>query len=141
MSYIVNQQKKNSATIEWAAMFIGVFVIVLSTYLIFGTNWNAYMVLNVVLGLGFIVFLTYSFVNSKNLKTDLAFHRRRAQTLHEELEKSIKRLSETELEVKEKALQIEKMRVEVIGLEEKLSGLKHRIAELQSELGTDPIQD
>jgi uncharacterized protein HemX len=141
MSYIVNQQKKNSATIEWAAMFIGVFVIVLSTYLIFGTNWNAYMVLNVVLGLGFIVFLTYSFVNSKNLKTDLAFHRRRAQTLHEELEKSLKRLSETELEVKEKALQIEKMRVEVIGLEEKLSGLKHRIAELQSELGTDPIQD
>jgi peptidoglycan hydrolase CwlO-like protein len=140
MSYIVNQQKKNSATIEWAAMFIGVFVIVLSTYLIFGTNWNAYMVLNVVLGLGFIVFLTYSFVNSKNLKTDLAFHRR-AQTLHEELEKSLKRLSETELEVKEKALQIEKMRVEVIGLEEKLSGLKHRIAELQSELGTDPIQD
>ena len=141
MSYTVNQQKKNSATIEWAAMFIGVFVIVLSTYLIFGTNWNAYMVLNVVLGLGFIVFLTYSFVNSKNLKTDLAFHRRRAQTLHEELEKSLKRLSETELEVKEKALQIEKMRVEVIGLEEKLSGLKHRIAELQSELGTDPIQD
>lgn len=141
MSYTVNQQKKNSATIEWAAMFIGVFVIVLSTYLIFGTNWNAYMVLNVVLGLGFIVFLTYSFVNSKNLKTDLAFHRRRAQTLHEELEKSLKKLSETELEVKEKALQIEKMRVEVIGLEEKLSGLEHRIAELQSELGTDPIQD
>ena len=132
----LNNQQKNSATIEWAAMFMGVFIIVLSTYLIFGTNWNAYMVLNVVLGLGFIIFLTYSFVNSKNLKTDLAFQRRRAHAFHEELEKTLKKLSETELEVKEKVLQIERMRMEVIGLEEKLAVLENRITELQADLGS-----
>jgi len=125
---------KSSPTLEWAAMFVGVLVVLLTTYLIFGTNWNAFMVLNVILGLGFIVFITYSFVNTKNLKTDLSFHRKRANLLHDELEKSLKRLSEVELEVKEKVLQVQKIRAEAIVLEEKIAGLQDQLALYESQL-------
>ena len=134
MSDLFSENKKPNVTLEWAAMFVGVLAVLLTTYFIFGTNLNAFMVLNVILGLGFIVFITYSFVNTNSLKKDLNTYKKRSQVLYEELDKSLKRLAEVELEVKEKVLQVQKMRNEVINLEEKIAGLQDQIQIYESQL-------
>ena len=117
MSYLDNQGK-NSPALEWTAMFAGVLVVLLSAYFIFGTNWTAYMVLNVVLGLGFIVFITYSFVNSKKLNNQISHYRATSRELNLELEKTLQRLSEAELEIKENALKIDQLQSELLNREE-----------------------
>jgi len=78
MSYF--KSKNASVSLEWAAMFIGVVVVSVSAYLIFGTDWNAYRVANVLIGIAFITFITYSFTNASSLKRHL---NDKSQALHE----------------------------------------------------------
>ena len=69
MSYF--NSKESNVSLEWAAMFIGVTIVSVSAYLIFGTDWNAYRVANVLMAIAFITFITYSFTNSGALKKEL----------------------------------------------------------------------
>lgn len=69
MSYL--NSDKNNISLEWAAMLVGVVVVFTTAYIIFGTEWNVYRVVNVLLGVTFIVFVTYSAVNARNLQNSL----------------------------------------------------------------------
>jgi len=133
MSYLSNQNQKENVTLEWAAMLIGVLVVILTTYLIFGADLNAYQVLNLVLGISFLVFLTYSFIQSRNLKTALNVNRRRSIELHEQLQSTMQELSNAELEIKEQRLEIEHLRSELSDFHSKTSSLEDELECLKSE--------
>ena len=127
MSYLSNQNQKENVTLEWAAMLVGVLVVMLTTYLIFGADLNAYQVLNLVLGISFLVFLTYSFIQSRNLKTALNVNRRRSIELHEQLQSTMQELSNAELEIKEQ-------RLEIVHLWSQLSAFHSTTSSLEDEL-------
>ena len=63
MSNFEDSNDTKSISLEWLAMFTGIVTVIVSTYLIFGTEWNAYRVTNVVLGVAFLIFVTYAFTN------------------------------------------------------------------------------
>ena len=98
MSYLEDSNDSKSISLEWLAMFTGIVTVIVSTYLIFGTEWNAYRVTNVVLGVAFLIFVTYAFTNSKGLKSNLSTTKAKAKALFAELEKTKTQLAETELE-------------------------------------------
>ena len=84
MSYL--NSDKNNVSLEWAAMLVGVVVIFVTAYVIFGTEWNVYRVVNVLLGVAFIVFITYAYTNASNLKKALKGSESEAHAMSKENE-------------------------------------------------------
>ncbi|MEY2969959.1 MAG: hypothetical protein RLZZ599_332 [Bacteroidota bacterium] len=126
--------QKTNVSLEWAAMITGVVTVIVSTYLIFGTEWNAYRVTNVVIGVAFLIFITYAFTNSKNLKATLKVTKAKATYLQDELEKSRSAIAEVELEIREKEHEIDKKNSEIASMESKIGGLEEKIEMLQDQV-------
>lgn len=134
MSYLEDSKDAKGISLEWLAMFTGIVTVIVSTYLIFGTEWNAYRVTNVVLGVAFLIFVTYAFTNSKNLKSSLTTSKAKAKVLFVELEKTKTQLAETELELREKAHVIDQMKIDVTSMEGTIGNLESKIEELQDQI-------
>ena len=129
MSYF--KSKNSSVSLEWAAMFIGVVVVSVSAYLIFGTDWNAYRVANVLIGIAFITFITYSFTNASSLKRDL---NDKSQALHERaLENEKLKTAAAELNsVNEKyKIEVEKLESTIAQQAENIEQLIEQVSDLQ----------
>lgn len=119
----MENQKNSNVSLEWAAMFGGVLLIIITGYVIFGTDWNAYSVTNVVLGVAFIIFITYAFTNASNLKSEITEKSSRLYFVEHEFEKAKKLLSEVELELNEKTHDIQRMKGEIAELEHTVASL------------------
>ena len=136
MSYF--KSKNSSVSLEWAAMFIGVVVVSVSAYLIFGTDWNAYRVANVLIGIAFITFITYSFTNASSLKRDL---NDKSQALHERaLENGKLKTAAAELNlVNEKyKIEVEKLESTIAQQAENIEQLIEQVSDLQ---GSSEVKD
>jgi uncharacterized membrane protein YuzA (DUF378 family) len=129
MSYF--KSKNSSVSLEWAAMFIGVVVVSVSAYLIFGTDWNAYRVANVLIGIAFITFITYSFTNASSLKRDL---NDKSQALHEralENEKLKTAAAELNLVNEKYKIEVEKLESTIAQQAENIEQLIEQVSDLQ----------
>ena len=129
MSYF--KSKNSSVILEWAAMFIGVVVVSVSAYLIFGTDWNAYRVANVLIGIAFITFITYSFTNASSLKRDL---NDKSQALHEralENEKLKTAAAELNLVNEKYKIEVEKLESTIAQQAENIEQLIEQVSDLQ----------
>ena len=129
MSYF--KSKNSSVSLEWAAMFIGVVVVSVSAYLIFGTDWNAYRVANVIIGIAFITFITYSFTNASSLKRDL---NDKSQALHEralENEKLKTAAAELNLVNEKYKIEVEKLESTIAQQAENIEQLIEQVSDLQ----------
>ncbi|MDA9051754.1 hypothetical protein N9H61_03985 [Schleiferiaceae bacterium] len=128
MSYF--KSKNSSVSLEWAAMFIGVVVVSVSAYLIFGTDWNAYRVANVLIGIAFITFITYSFTNASSLKRDL---NDKSQALHEralENEKLKTAAAELNLVNEKYKIEVEKLESTIAQQAENIEQLIEQVSDL-----------
>ena len=134
MSNFEDSNDTKSISLEWLAMFTGIVTVIVSTYLIFGTEWNAYRVTNVVLGVAFLIFVTYAFTNSKGLKSNLSTTKAKAKALFAELEKTKTHLVETELELREKGHVIDQMKIDVASMEGTIGSLESKIIELEDQI-------
>ena len=129
MSYF--KSKNSSVSLEWAAMFIGVVVVSVSAYLIFGTDWNAYRVANVLIGIAFITFITYSFTNASSLKRDL---NDKSQALHEralENEKLKTAAAELNLVNEKYKIEVEKLESTIAQQAENIEQLIEQVSDFQ----------
>ena len=129
MSYF--KSNNSSVSLEWAAMFIGVVVVSVSAYLIFGTDWNAYRVANVLIGIAFITFITYSFTNASSLKRDL---NDKSQALHEralENEKLKTAAAELNLVNEKYKIEVEKLESTIAQQAENIEQLIEQVSDLQ----------
>ena len=129
MSYF--KSNNSSVSLEWAAMFIGVVVVSVSAYLIFGTDWNAYRVANVLIGIAFITFITYSFTNASSLKRDL---NDKSQALHEralENEKLKTAAAELNLVNEKYKTEVEKLESTIAQQAENIEQLIEQVSDLQ----------
>ena len=129
MSYF--KSKNSSVSLEWAAMFIGVVVVSVSAYSIFGTDWNAYRVANVLIGIAFITFITYSFTNASSLKRDL---NDKSQALHEralENEKLKTAAAELNLVNEKYKIEVEKLESTIAQQAENIEQLIEQVSDLQ----------
>ncbi|MDC0376635.1 hypothetical protein OAM98_02395 [Schleiferiaceae bacterium] len=136
MSYF--KSKNSSVSLEWAAMFIGVVVVSVSAYLIFGTDWNAYRVANVLIGIAFITFITYSFTNASSLKRDL---NDKSQALHEralENEKLKTAAAELNLVNEKYKIEVEKLESTIAQQAENIEQLIEQVSDLQ---GSSEVKD
>ena len=127
MSYF--NSKESNVSLEWAAMFIGVTIVSVSAYLIFGTDWNAYRVANVLMAIAFITFITYSFTNSGALKKELGSSTKLVHQLSIENEKVKTALAESKLAKEQAGNTIEK-------LESSLSQQLERAEHLEEQLAS-----
>ena len=134
MSYLEDSNDTKNISLEWLAMFTGIVTVIVSTYLIFGTEWNAYRVTNVVLAIAFLIFVTYAFTNSKNLKSNLSTSKAKAKAIFAELEKTKTQLAETELELREKGHVIDQMKIDVASMEGTIGSLESKITELEDQI-------
>ena len=134
MSNFEDSNDTKSISLEWLAMFTGIVTVIVSTYLIFGTELNAYRVTNVVLGVAFLIFVTYAFTNSKGLKSNLSTTKAKAKALFAELEKTKTQLAETELELREKGHVIDQMKIDVASMEGTIGSLESKIIELEDQI-------
>ena len=122
------KSKNSNVSLEWAAMLIGVTVVSVSAYLIFGTEWNAYRVANVLMAIAFITFITYSYVNSGALKKEL---RKTAKEVHQraiENEKLKTTLAELELSIEQANNAIEKLESSLAQRAERIEYLEEQLA-------------
>ena len=134
MSYLEDSNDTKNISLEWLAMFTGIVTVIVSTYLIFGTEWNAYRVTNVVLAIAFLIFVTYAFTNSKNLKSNLSTSKAKAKAIFAELEKTKTKLAETELELREKGHVIDQMKIDMASMEGTIGTLELKILELEDQI-------
>jgi peptidoglycan hydrolase CwlO-like protein len=134
MSYLEDSNNTKNISLEWLAMFTGIVTVIVSTYLIFGTEWNAYRVTNVVLAIAFLIFVTYAFTNSKNLKSNLSTSKAKAKAIFAELEKTKTQLAETELELREKGHVIDQMKIDMASMEGTIGTLELKILELEDQI-------
>jgi peptidoglycan hydrolase CwlO-like protein len=134
MSYLEDSNDTKNISLEWLAMFTGIVTVIVSTYLIFGTEWNAYRVTNVVLAIAFLIFVTYAFTNSKNLKSNLSTSKAKAKAIFAELEKTKTQLAETELELREKGHVIDQMKIDMASMEGTIGTLELKILELEDQI-------
>ena len=134
MSYLEDSNETKNISLEWLAMFTGIVTVIVSTYLIFGTEWNAYRVTNVVLAIAFLIFVTYAFTNSKNLKSNLSTSKAKAKAIFAELEKTKTQLAETELELREKGHVIDQMKIDMASMEGTIGTLELKILELEDQI-------
>ena len=134
MSYLEDSNDTKNISLEWLAMFTGIVTVIVSTYLIFGTEWNAYRVTNLVLAIAFLIFVTYAFTNSKNLKSNLSTSKAKAKAIFAELEKTKTQLAETELELREKGHVIDQMKIDMASMEGTIGTLELKILELEDQI-------
>ena len=134
MSYLEDSNDTKNISLEWLAMFTGIVTVIVSTYLIFGTEWNAYRVTNVVLAIAFLIFVTYAFTNSKNLKSNLSTSKAKAKAIFAELEKTKTQLADTELELREKGHVIDQMKIDMASMEGTIGTLELKILELEDQI-------
>tara|TARA_B100000768_G_scaffold54637_1_gene53145 strand:+ start:454 stop:864 length:411 start_codon:yes stop_codon:yes gene_type:complete len=125
MSYL--KSTKTQVSLEWAAMLVGIVVICVSAYLIFGTDWNAYRIANVLIGVSFIVFITYSFANTNVLKQQLSGSDERNAGLTKNLNES-----NSKNEVLETKLELSKL--ELVKMESLVTELGNTIEDLEQSL-------
>ena len=126
MSYL--NSDKNNISLEWAAMLVGVVVVFTTAYIIFGTEWNVYRVVNVLLGVTFIVFVTYSAVNARNLQNSLRDTSTQLGTLQKENKNLQSALADAESDSEKLKINIstltaenDRLNTEIEILEDKLS--------------------
>ncbi|MGY8865831.1 MAG: hypothetical protein ACKVJK_09385 [Methylophagaceae bacterium] len=111
MSYFDESKDSENISLEWLAMITGIITVIVTTYLIFGTDWNAYRSTNIVLGVAFLIFVTYAFTHSKKLKSSISLSKAKERALFAEIEKSNIKLADTELELREKEFTIDEMKL------------------------------
>jgi regulator of replication initiation timing len=131
MSYL--KSKNSSVSLEWAAMLIGVVIISVTAYLIFGTDWNAYRVANVLIGIAFITFITYSFTHSGSLKRELRDKLKESHNLALENEKLKTAIAELDLVNEKVKMEIEKQESTLVQQKEKIEQLLEQVADYQEQ--------
>lgn len=134
MSYFDESKDSENISLEWLAMITGIITVIVTTYLIFGTDWNAYRSANIVLGVAFLIFVTYAFTHSKKLKSSISLSKAKERALFAEIEKSNIKLAETELELREKEFTIDEMRNEAGSMISTIDGLELKIEELEDKV-------
>tara|TARA_B110000977_G_scaffold72362_1_gene98013 strand:- start:5786 stop:6208 length:423 start_codon:yes stop_codon:yes gene_type:complete len=134
MSYFDESKDSENISLEWLAMITGIITVIVTTYLIFGTDWNAYRSTNIVLGVAFLIFVTYAFTHSKKLKSSISLSKAKERALFAEIEKSNIKLAETELELREKEFTIDEMRNEASSMISTIDGLELKIEELEDKV-------
>tara|TARA_B110000208_G_C11798508_1_gene440748 strand:- start:5838 stop:6260 length:423 start_codon:yes stop_codon:yes gene_type:complete len=134
MSYFDESKDSENISLEWLAMITGIITVIVTTYLIFGTDWNAYRSTNIVLGVAFLIFVTYAFTHSKKLKSYISLSKAKERALFAEIEKSNIKLAETELELREKEFTIDEMRNEASSMISTIDGLELKIEELEDKV-------
>lgn len=134
MSYFDESKDSENISLEWLAMITGIITVIVTTYLIFGTDWNAYRSTNIVLGVAFLIFVTYAFTHSKKLKSSISLSKAKERALFAEIEKSNIKLAETELELREKEFTIDEMRNEAGSMNSTIDGLELKIEELEDKV-------
>tara|TARA_B110000503_G_C6828353_1_gene281726 strand:- start:146 stop:568 length:423 start_codon:yes stop_codon:yes gene_type:complete len=134
MSYFDESKDSENISLEWLAMITGIITVIVTTYLIFGTDWNAYRSTNIVLGVAFLIFVTYAFTHSKKLKSSISLSKAKERALFAEIEKSKIKLAETELELREKEFTIDEMRNEAVSMNSTIDGLELKIDELEDKV-------
>jgi len=128
MSYL--NSDKNNVSLEWAAMLVGVVVIFVTAYIIFGTEWNVYRVANVLLGVAFIVFITYAYINANNLKKELKGSQSDALAFSKENENLRSTIVDIELTLEKTKNDNSRLESEKVKLEEEMDILKDKLAAL-----------
>jgi len=128
MSYL--NSDKNNVSLEWAAMLVGVVVICVTAYVIFGTEWNVYRVVNVLLGVAFLLFITYAYTNANNLKKELRGSQADAQNLGKEIEGLRTAVGDIELLLEKTKNDNSRLESEKEKLEEEIDILKDKLAAL-----------
>lgn len=128
MSYL--NSDKNNVSLEWAAMLVGVVVIFVTAYVIFGTEWNVYRVVNVLLGVAFIVFITYAYMNASNLKKALKGSQSDALAMSNENESLRAAIGDIELTLEKTKNDITRLESEKEKLEEEIDILKDKLTAL-----------
>ena len=134
MSYL--NSDKNNVSLEWAAMLVGVVVIFVTAYVIFGTEWNVYRVVNVLLGVAFIVFITYAYTNASNLKKALKGFESDALAMSKENESLRSAIGDIELTLEKIKNDNSRLESEKEKLEEEIDILKDKLTAL-----TDPQEE
>jgi len=128
MSYL--NSDKNNVSLEWAAMLVGVVVIFVTAYIIFGTEWNVYRVANVLLGVAFIMFITYAYINANNLKKELKGSQSDALAFSKENENLRSTIVDIELTLEKTKNDNSRLESEKVKLEEEMDILKDKLAAL-----------
>lgn len=131
MSYL--KSKNSSVSLEWAAMFIGVVIVSVSAYLIFGTDWNAYRVANVLIAIAFITFITYSFTHSGSLKRELGDKTKALHELALQNEKLKTLAAETNLANEKSKTEIDKLKSTITQQTEQIEELLQKEADSQEQ--------
>ena len=131
MSYL--DSDKNNVSLEWAAMLVGVVVVFVTAYVIFGTEWNVYRVVNVLLGAAFIVFITYAHTNANNLKRELKNSQSDAINIGKENERLRETISDIEFT-------LEKTKNDITRLESEKEKLIEEIEVLNDKLSDSNIK-
>ena len=134
MSYL--NSDKNNVSLEWAAMLIGVVVICVTAYVIFGTEWNVYRVVNVMLGVAFLLFITYAYTNASNLKKALKGSESDALAMSKENESLRSAIGDIELTLEKTKNDNSRLEAEKEKLEEEIDILKDKLTAL-----TDPQEE
>ena len=132
MSYL--NSDKNNISLEWAAMLVGVVVVFTTAYIIFGTEWNVYRVVNVLLGVTFIVFVTYSAVNARNLQNSLRHTSTQLDTLQKENKNLQSALGDAESDS-------EKLKIDIINLTAENDRANAKIEILEDKLSKEESKE
>lgn len=132
MSYL--DSDKNNISLEWAAMLVGVVVVFTTAYIIFGTEWNVYRVVNVLLGVSFIVFVTYSAVNARNLQNSLRHTSTQLDTLQKENKNLQSALADAESDS-------EKLKINIINLTAENDRVNAKIEILEDKLSKEESKE
>lgn len=138
MSYL--NSDKNNVSLEWAAMLVGVVVICVTAYIIFGTEWNVYRVVNVLLGVAFLIFITYAYVNSNELKSQLKGSELQAGSLVKEIETLRSNLGELELFLEKTKNDNSRLESEKAKLEEEIEILQDKLASSNDETKEEKLE-
>ena len=131
MSYL--NSDKNNISLEWAAMLVGVVVVFTTAYIIFGTEWNVYRVVNVLLGVTFIVFVTYSAVNARNLQNSLRDTSTQLGTLQKENKNLQSALADAESDSEKLKINISTLTAENDHLNTEIEILKDKLSKEESK--------
>ena len=67
-----NKNSRRTKPFELAAMTVGFLAIIAAAYLIFAAKFDGHRMTNLLISGGFLVYIAYSFMQSTNLRRDLA---------------------------------------------------------------------
>ena len=114
-------------------MLVGVVVVFTTAYIIFGTEWNVYRVVNVLLGVTFIVFVTYSAVNARNLQNSLRDTSTQLGTLQKENKNLQSALADAESDSEKLKINISTLTAENDHLSTEIEILKDKLSKEESK--------